>query len=137
MIYYAYKEVPKDERHVEFGWVPVSKVSSGFPVVVSKSLDDPGQDNVATLADYQKFFKSLTNSTPDRFLEKWKPYPSEYRVFWYSHMPKTEENTHQFILSLADLIVNKKSFSHSFAKRTATYEILDEWNEAEGGKAGN
>lgn len=128
---YAYKEMPRDSQVVEFGWVVSDKLGSG-PIVLSKSLDSPDDDGVATLSDYQNFFVKLTNSSPSKFLEKWIGSPKEYKLFWYNHMPKTEEGTHDFVLKLADLIQNRKPFEHKFSKRLTSYYILDVSDEEKG-----
>jgi hypothetical protein len=126
--FYAYKQRPKDKRIIEFGWVPVRFLQDKI-CVVARSPSDPEQDNAASLEDYRKYFTKLSKSTPEEFVSKWSGKESEFSTYWYKEMSHTEPGTHEFILKLAELITNRKSFEHNFSKRLTHYEVVDVANE--------
>ena len=134
--FYAYREIKGNSKLVEFGWVLVKNLEPG-ELVFSKSTETSEGDGLATLKDYEKYFNKLTGLSPSAFLDKWRDSPVEYRAYWYTKYPKTDFGTHEFILKLADLICNKKTFEHKFSKRTTTYKVMDVSDEAEGISAGD
>ena len=135
--FYAYKEKPRNNKIVEFGWVPVRFIQSEKPFVTSRSEASPEEDNAATLEDYERYFTKLTKSTPEQFLAKWQDKPNELEEYWKDYMPHTEANLSQFIVKLADLISNKKSFSHNFSKRLTHFEVVDVGNAGPRDSSGN
>ncbi len=135
--FYAYREKPRGQKVIEFGWIPVRFLQSGKPFVTSRSESSPEEDNAATLEDYDKYFTKLTKSTPSEFLARWSEKQEDLGRYWQDTMPHTEPGTHEFILKLAELISNKKSFTHNFSKRLTHFEVVDVEFEKSGSSPGN
>lgn len=135
--FFAYKEKPRDKKVVEFGWIPVRFLSSSKSFVISRSAEQSEDDNAATLDDYREYFTKLNGVTPNVFIDKWDSDLEGLSKSWYQKMPHTESGTHEFMLKLAHLIVNKKSFEHNFLKRLTSFEVVEIENAESTTQAGN
>lgn len=130
--FYQYKEMPRDKKTVEFGWMFCSSLdlSNNKLVVVSKSPDQPDTNSAVILSDYEKYFTSFTGFSSERFLARWKNSPSEFEKYWKEKKPESEPGTHLFLMGLAYLIQEKTSFEHKFSNRLVTFEVVDVENES-------
>ena len=129
---YKYHEIPRDNKIVEFGWIEASEVAIDGPIVLSKVPSFPDANSAVSLPDYQEYFSKLTSLTPSEFLEKWKPSPKEFEIFWYSDKSHSEPGLHEFIMKLAYLIRDRTPFEHQFERYLATFEIVEESDEKRG-----
>lgn len=128
--FYKYKEVVKDKKTVEFGWEDCNSFELNQSTMISR--DSNGLGSAVILSDCEKYFTSLTGTGSSSFLGRWKYAAKELEKYWYEKNPKSEKDSHEFILKLANLIQNKESFSHKFLDRQLTFEVVDAENESSG-----
>ena len=129
---YSYHE-EREEDKISFGWISSDKLDSSSPVVISsvskskkvlerdKEWSEKEGNSAATLHDYERYFHSLTGETAAGFFDSWKDRVEELEESRKRLNKRYRENEGEFLLNLANLIVNKKRFS----KFGRVYKIID------------
>ena len=118
---YAYHQIPKDKKNIEFGWKEVLELDLSKPIVISRAKDSE-LDNATSLSDYEKFFLSITGQTSKEFIKKWKDKPLELKDYWQINFPFSEQEQDEFMMKLSMLICDGTAFE----MYERTYEIFRE-----------
>jgi len=117
---YSYQEV-RDGNRIEFGWGEASHLDLNDSIVISypsRSKKVSEEDKVwsakegrsaASLTDYRSYFKSITSQSPENFIKKWDSIDL-LESFWKNNSKLYRDGEGQFLLSLANLIVNGSKF---------------------------
>jgi len=120
-IYSYYEEKEKDT--IRFGWVPSKSLDLNNPVVVTsiskskKVLDSDKEwsakegNNVASLGDYNKYFKALTGDVPTGFIGKWETKVVELEEHRRKGNENYRDNEGEFLLDMARLLSDGKKFT--------------------------
>ena len=120
---FAYHEENASDTEVTFGWIPMDKNNLETPFVISygsksKSVSENDAKwskeagiNAASLADYMRYFTSLTGDTPGDFLTKWSSEPSKLEEFRKAANPQYRDGEGEFLISLANLLEEGGKFT--------------------------
>jgi hypothetical protein len=118
----SYAEI-KDGNKIYFGWKESNTLDLNTKLVISKKkVDDSVKIEVATLSDYEAYFKASTSETPASFLVKWESADDKaLKNFLKSNKQLYLNGEESFWIKMANLILNEKGFN----KFGISYKILD------------
>lgn len=118
----SYAEI-KDGNKIYFGWKESKTLDLNTKLIISKKkIDGITKNEVATLSDYEAYFKASTSDSPELFLAKWESAGDKaLKNFLKSNKQLYLEGEESFWIKMANLILNGRGFN----KFGISYKILD------------
>ena len=118
----SYAEI-KDGNKIYFGWKESKTLDLNTKLVISKKkIEGSTKIEVATLSDYEAYFKASTSESPASFLIKWESADDKaLKNFLKSNKESYLEGEESFWIKMASLVLKGKGFN----KFGISYKILD------------